>query len=214
MYKFYIDEETYNYLISWSEEFKKYVLDCPAVAPKFMVVCKDKRITEDLVLYVTSTRYGYKFNFSLNKTLVAKGRILRTPDGENDFRIEYDLSTTAQREFEDENFSDKDKALNTVLPYFINMYCNAFIMCNAFLMYGNVVDEKHIIATGRNSGSDKIIVFRPCNDKIYAVPVGYHKSPEGVFSVRGHLRHYKKTGKVVWIEGYLKGTDKDDEQEE
>lgn len=40
-----------------------------------------------------------------------------------------------------------------------------------------------------------------------ALPKGSHASPNGVFPVRGHFRHYK-SGKVVWIESYQKGTGK------
>ena len=36
---------------------------------------------------------------------------------------------------------------------------------------------------------------------------GSHGSPSGTFSVRGHYRHYK-SGKVVWIEEYMKGDGK------
>ena len=35
---------------------------------------------------------------------------------------------------------------------------------------------------------------------------GSHRSPRGSY-VRGHYRHYK-SGKVVWIEEYQKGTGK------
>lgn len=34
---------------------------------------------------------------------------------------------------------------------------------------------------------------------------GHHRSPQGVFSVRGHFRQHK-SGKRVWIEPYQKGT--------
>ena len=40
--------------------------------------------------------------------------------------------------------------------------------------------------------------------------IGRHRSPEGVFQVRGHFRRYQ-TGKVIWIDGYLKGVDKIDD---
>lgn len=36
---------------------------------------------------------------------------------------------------------------------------------------------------------------------------GSHASPHGVFSVRGHYRHYS-SGKVVWVSEYKKGTGK------
>lgn len=34
---------------------------------------------------------------------------------------------------------------------------------------------------------------------------GSHSSPQGIFSVRGHYRRYK-SGKVIWIAQYMKGT--------
>jgi hypothetical protein len=36
-------------------------------------------------------------------------------------------------------------------------------------------------------------------------PRGHHSSPAGVFTVRGHYRHYKN-GRSVWIKPYKKGT--------
>lgn len=36
-------------------------------------------------------------------------------------------------------------------------------------------------------------------------PRGHHNSPAGVFTVRGHYRHYKN-GRAVWIKPYKKGT--------
>jgi hypothetical protein len=36
-------------------------------------------------------------------------------------------------------------------------------------------------------------------------PRGHHSSPAGVFTVRGHYRHYKN-GRAVWIKPYKKGT--------
>lgn len=41
--------------------------------------------------------------------------------------------------------------------------------------------------------------------KPYVIGTGHHRSPEHAFAVRGHFRHYSD-GKVVWIEGYVKGT--------
>lgn len=38
-------------------------------------------------------------------------------------------------------------------------------------------------------------------------PRGSHASPKGIFTVRGHYRHYK-SGKVVWIPEYKKGEGK------
>lgn len=125
---------------------------------------------------------------------------MRTPEGDNDFKIEYDVTEYYEKKV------DSDSLKN--LSSYISMYCNAFIMANAFLMCGNVIDEKNIVAYSRNANADKIIIFRPYKDKLYAVPVGHHRSPEGVFEVRGHFRKYKSS-KVVWIDGYFKGTNSD-----
>lgn len=50
-------------------------------------------------------------------------------------------------------------------------------------------------------------IIRRCNGSILAAPSGSHASPGGIFTVRGHYRRYK-SGKVVWIAEYKKGTGK------
>lgn len=50
-------------------------------------------------------------------------------------------------------------------------------------------------------------ILRSINGALSAVPRGSHASPRGIFAVRGHYRHYK-SGKVVWVSEYQKGTGK------
>lgn len=50
-------------------------------------------------------------------------------------------------------------------------------------------------------------ILRSINGALSAVPRGAHASPRGIFTVRGHYRHYK-SGKVVWVSEYKKGTGK------
>lgn len=50
-------------------------------------------------------------------------------------------------------------------------------------------------------------ILRSDKGTLTAVPRGSHASPSGIFSVRGHFRHYK-SGKVVWISEYKKGEGK------
>lgn len=50
-------------------------------------------------------------------------------------------------------------------------------------------------------------ILRSINGVLSAVPRGSHASPRGIFTVRGHYRHYK-SGKVVWVSEYQKGTGK------
>lgn len=50
-------------------------------------------------------------------------------------------------------------------------------------------------------------ILKSGNGALMAVPRGSHASPGGIFSVRGHFRHYKN-GKVIWISEYRKGEGK------
>ena len=48
-------------------------------------------------------------------------------------------------------------------------------------------------------------ILKRSGNEAHIVKQGSHKSPQGTFTVRGHFRHYK-SGKVVWIEEYSKGS--------
>lgn len=50
-------------------------------------------------------------------------------------------------------------------------------------------------------------ILHRANGALLVAPRGSHASPSGIFTVRGHYRHYK-SGKVVWIAEYRKGTGK------
>lgn len=83
------------------------------------------------------------------------------------------------------------------------------VSINALLLCGNLVEPAERIVSANSvgySGGDRTFVLRPYKDSCYAVASGCHRSPDGVFPVRGHFRRYK-SGKVVWIEGYFKGVE-------
>ena len=197
MYKIFIDEETYNYLREWAEAYRRYAIDCPPVSRKFQIIINNKDFGE-ITAYVTATRYGYKFSLKNKEGQLCKGQSVRTPSGDYDHQLSLIIDDRVEKE------------RHAALIQIARIYLTAFLHANAFLMYGNVVDDKDIIAAGRNEGADKVIIFRKFKEKLYAVPVGHHRSPEGVFEVRGHFRHYKRTGKIVWIDSYMKGTDKEE----
>ena len=198
MYKLYIDEAAFEYLRGWAESIKRYAVDCPPVASKFQIIIPNAELGE-LNFYVQPKRTGYKFTLVGAGGQLCKGNAQRTPGDEHDLSLSIDISDKVP------------EAVHAKLLRLCQGYMTAFLHANAFLMYGNVIGEKEIVAAGRNVGADKVIVFRPFKDKLYAVPVGHHRSPEGVFEVRGHFRHYKKTGKIVWIDAYLKGKSEDEE---
>lgn len=66
--------------------------------------------------------------------------------------------------------------------------------------------QKHNGAPSRPKQQTTYII-RKVNGRILAALSGSHASPRGIFSVRGHWRHYK-SGKAVWIEQYKKGDGK------
>ena len=138
------------------------------------------------------------FQFKEDSELIAKGKIELNTDGDTDYNLAVNLSEKAS------NLSQEAKS--TILSI-LKGYIATFLHANAFLMYGNILNEKEYIAAGRNEGVTKVITFRKFKNKVYAVHTSAHKSPEGVFSVRGHFRHYKD-GKVIWIDSYMKGIEK------
>lgn len=197
MYKIYINDETFGLLTEWSKQYERFVINCPPYTRKFNVICSGL-IEEEANLYLQSTLYGYKFTFRTKDWIYGKGKIVKDDDA--NIQISVDVNRAL------------DESLIETLLKVVKVYCDAFLMANAFLMYGNMVEDKEFIASGRNSGIDKVIVFRKYKDKLYAVPVDHRRSPEGVFEVRGHFRHYRKTGKLIWIDSYLKGVEKNTDE--
>jgi hypothetical protein len=59
----------------------------------------------------------------------------------------------------------------------------------------------------KRSSTQTTYIIRKVNGTLLAAPSGSHASPCGIFTVRGHYRHYK-SGKVVWVAEYKKGTGK------
>lgn len=59
----------------------------------------------------------------------------------------------------------------------------------------------------KKQGKRTTYILRSINGTLSTVPRGSHASPSGIFTVRGHYRHYK-SGKVVWVDEYKKGTGK------
>ena len=50
-------------------------------------------------------------------------------------------------------------------------------------------------------------IIRNAKGSLTVAPRGGHAKPSGIFSVRGHWRHYKN-GRTIWISEYKKGTGK------
>lgn len=192
-YKYIIDKEAYEYLQEWTEQYKEPAKYCPMFGKRAEIVLHGV----DCKFFVEENRNGdCKCRLLDGEGTVAKGYIVRDKSGEHDFEIQFDLS--------DRILASGDEVQKKVM-FFLRLFCGAFKMVNYFMFYGNLVDNKEFTASGRNDGTKKIITLRKYKDSVYAVPVGSHRGPEGVFSVRGHFRRYQN-GKIIWIDEFLKGT--------
>lgn len=190
----YIEESAYSYLREWADKDK---LKCSLAKPFFRKCEIRKKDNPEFVLYVESKGLERKFSLKINKKLFAKGEFFPTPKGVNDFQIHYKLAEEAEM---------SQEQLNVMM-----ILITSYVHTNAFLWYGNYLDrdKREFSAVGTNQKGNKTIVFRPFQNQLYAASVGHHRSPEGVFQVRGHFRRYQ-TGKVIWIDGFMKGVDKID----
>lgn len=187
----YIEKSAYSYLREWAEKDR---LKCSLAEPFFQKCEIHKKDNPEYVLYVESKGLKRKFSLKIYKKLFAKGEFFPTPEGTNDFQLHYKLAK------ETETGQEQLDVMMTLIT--------SYVHTNAFLWYGNFLDrdKREFSAVGKNRNGNKTIVFRPFQDQLYAASVGHHRSPEGVFQVRGHFRRYK-TGKVIWIDGFMKGVD-------
>ena len=195
MYKLFIDKDAFFYLAIWAEKYKRFVLDCPPLVKNFDLYFQIKN--DDLIHHMIAQKvyYGYKIRLFEDGKTVIKGRVVRTPNGKNPFNLEYNIINEHLL---------PDNVTPIEIGKMLGVYVQGLIHSIAFLMYGNVLGDSEYVAAGRNEEDNKIIVFRKYKDTLYAVPTSIHKSPNGVFSVRGHFRKYK-SGKIIWIDEYLKG---------
>lgn len=100
-----------------------------------------------------------------------------------------------------------------ILQSALTVYCSLM----ALMAYGSAAADEEIEPKGQKakdrsrgdkspSGKQKrtTYILRKTQRGLQMLPKGAHASPHGVFTVRGHYRHYKN-GKVVWIGAYQKG---------
>lgn len=193
----HIDAASYDKLMNWQEENRELV---KAIAPynKYYFRRAEVVFTDsNIVGYFDFKRDLLRLRIKRNKKQIANCHIVPTPDDfDNDYGIYFDLMVN------DESlpYDDACKVIQVV--------ANTYIAYNALLIYGNLVDGSSITPRARTEGGDKHYFLKEYDNKIYAVSSHAHRSPEGIFSVRCHFRKYK-SGKVIWIDEYLKGTDED-----
>ena len=198
MNKILIDKQSWEALNQWIVEHAGTVK-----ASWNRAYFKDMEIRytdTETIAYVEKKSDAWVARVKIHGLSRMKVTIDRLKGYEHDFRIVYKLNN--------EERLTEDLKPQEELGQIAQFVAASILYINAYLFYGNVYEERPVILLGKNDGAKKVIVFRTFEGKTYAVSTTSHRSPEGVFGVRGHFRRYKN-GHVIWIDEYLKGLDKD-----
>lgn len=198
MNKILIDEQSWSTLNQW-------VVENPGAvkASWSRAYFKDMEIrytNTETVAYVEKKQDSWVARVKLHGLTRMKVIIDKLKDYEHDFRIWYKLINKTAKDTDLQDLDECNK-----MAQFISA---SVLYINAYLFYGNAYEDRPVILLGKNDGTKKVIVFRIFDGKTYAVATTTHRSPQGIFSVRGHFRRYKN-GHVIWIDEYLKGIDKE-----
>ena len=182
-----------EFILQWRDEHKDLVRLGMSPLKAVKIVCFESGYT------ITAVRDGKLLNFGINQLGMSLGKLVfETLDNG---MCELVKNTTKLQ-------SEERQAVLTV-------YSSAM----ALLIFGratirqDVRDVREIVSKKPKKASNKskrpgytYILGRSGNEPHLMVK-GSHSSPSGMFSVRGHFRHYKN-GKVIWITEYTKGCGK------
>lgn len=188
-------------LIRWRDEHKELVRSHPAPLKAVEIVIKDNGYR------VKAIRDGANLRLHLNigGRSVGKCEFVRRADG-------MFVSPAGKMRFD--HAALRGNPPNEVAQSMLTVYCSLM----ALMTYATVEVEPEKGREGKTSHKPvkrptskprkrTTYIIRKVGGTLLAAPSGSHASPRGIFSVRGHFRHYK-SGKVVWISEYKKGTGK------
>jgi len=193
-------------LLKWRDEHVDFVRYHPTPLKAVEIVITDNGYR------IKGIREGNDLRLYLNISgrSVGKCEFIRRADGM--------FATKPGKVRFDQNVLGKNpRAHSEMVQSMLTVYCSLM----ALMSFSRVDPDKdakdkpvrqgavHKRSTNGSKKPSKQITYilRSHNGTLYAAPRGSHASPSGVFSVRGHFRHYKD-GKIVWIAEYTKGTGK------
>lgn len=198
MHKLYIDDDSSVALAKWRLYNPGFVVAAPMYFQKFEAIFPDdnRKRAWDYRAYVEAKKDHIKFSLKDRQGVFGHLKVKRNFN-DQDFYTQVFLKKQPASD-------EMRELLNPLIDEIVHDVFSA----NAFLTYGNVFEEKFLKLHSKNDGASKVIVFRELDGEVYAAEARGHKSPEGIFSVRGHFRRYQ-SGKVIWIDEYLKGIEKE-----
>lgn len=188
-----LTKEDITALLDWRDEHKDLVRQLPAPLKALEIVFRhnDYRIK--------GIRQGERLKLYLSKGFESLGHAEMEIDGEK--RL---IHRKGRMKIDKDSFQSV-----------LTVYCSLM----ALMTYGELVPEedqepqkestphKPHKQPHKKKGPRTTYILRRNKGAITVAPKGSHAKPSGVFTVRGHYRHYK-SGKVIWISEFKKGTGK------
>ena len=205
MDKIEITAKEIEQLLKWRDEHVEFVRYHPAPLKAVEIIITDngfriKGFREDNDL---------RLHLNINGRSVGKCEFVRRADGmfaTKPGKVRFDAAV----------FGKNPAAHGEMVQAMLTVYCSLM----ALMAFARVEPDEEVEKPARQTvphkpakkGAKKptksvTYILRSHKGSLYAAPRGSHASPRGVFSVRGHFRHYRD-GKIVWIAEYRKGTGK------
>lgn len=176
-----------DWLLTWRDEYKEEVRIAPAPVKSIQMEFPEVKKT------IKCIRDGKRLRLALNENGFSKGHC----DMElalNGWRL---LKQKGLQQDQIQTMLTVYSSLMALMVYGVPQERDTATLPKRKRTYGN---------TPKHSSTAKGITYilRRSSAGGSVLASGSHRSPSGVFSVRGHYRHYKN-GKVVWVNEYKKG---------
>ncbi len=182
-----------EFILQWRDEHKDLVRLGMSPLKAVKIICFESGYT------ITAVREGKLLNFGINQNGKSLGKLVFETLGNGMCEL---VKNTTKLQNED------SQAVLTV-------YSSAM----ALLVFGRatiqqdesdvreVVPHKPKKTSKKSKRNGYTYILGRSGKEPHLMVKGSHSSPSGMFSVRGHYRHYK-SGKVIWITEYTKGCGK------
>lgn len=195
MDKIVLSREDIEFVLKWRDEHKEFVRLGVNPLRTVKIICPDSGFTLTAIREAVGLRIGI------------------TQNGKSLGSLEYEFLNNGMYRMT----KDKAKISNEDKQSVLTVYASVM----ALIVFGKSTAEmpetkeyqtasssKKLTKRSKKSKRSGVTYILTCSGKEPHIAVkGSHSSPQGIFSVRGHYRRYK-SGKVIWIAQYTKGTGK------
>ena len=195
MDKIVLSREDIEFVLKWRDQHKELVRLGVNPLRAVKIICPDSGFTLTAIREAVDLRIGI------------------TQNGKSLGSLEYEFLNNGMYRMTKDNTKISNEDKQSVLTVYASVM--------ALMVFGRSIAESLEQKERQTASTSKKPTKKPkknkrsgvtyiltCSGKEPHIAVkGSHSSPQGVFSVRGHYRRYK-SGKVIWIAQYTKGTGK------